>query len=83
MHFFRAIGMGFMFNMQRETYSELVLEFLSSLTIAQDDYRETTFYFRIDEIERQVTVTELANLFGLTDIREELDYGQHPPKFGR
>ena len=52
MHFFRAIGMGFMFNMHRETYPELVLEFLSSLIITQDEFGETSLYFRIDGIER-------------------------------
>ena len=77
MHFFRAIGMGFMFNMHRETYPELVLEFLSSLTTTQDDYRETSLYFRIDGIERQITTTELADLFGLNDTGGGLNYEQH------
>ena len=61
--FIRAIGMGFMFIMHRETYPELVLEFLSSLTITMDDYGGTSLYFRIDGIERQLTTTELADLF--------------------
>lgn len=64
MHFFRAIGMGFMFYMHRETYSRLVLEFLSSLTITQNDYGETSLYFRINGIERQLTTSKLAELFG-------------------
>ena len=52
MHFFRAIVMGFMFNMHRETYPELVLEFLSSFTTTVDDYGQTSLYFRIDGIQR-------------------------------
>ena len=71
MHFFSAIGMGFMYNMHKETYPELVLKFLSSLTITQDDYGETSLYFRIDGIERQLTTTELADLFGLNDMGED------------
>ena len=74
MHFFKAIGMGFMFNMHRETYPELVLEFLSSLNITHDDYGETSLYFRIDGIERQLTTTELADLIGLNDTGGGLDY---------
>ena len=67
-----------MFNMHRETYPKLVLEFLSSLTITQDGYRETSLYFRIDRIERQLTIAELEDLFGLNDTRGGLDYEQHP-----
>ena len=66
-YFFRVIGMGFMFNMHRETYPDSVLEFLSSLTITQDDYEETPLYLKIDGIERQLTMTDLADLFGLND----------------
>ena len=78
MHFFRAIGMSFMFNMHREIYAELLLEFLSSLTITQDVYGETSFYFRIDGIERQLTTTKLADLFGLNHTGGGLDYEQYP-----
>lgn len=70
MHFVRAIGMGFMLNMHRETYPGLVLEFLSSLTITQDDYGETSLNFRIDGIERHHTTYELAEIFGLNDTGE-------------
>ena len=79
MHFFRAIGMGFMFNMNRETYPELVFEFSSYLTIAQDDYGEITFYFRIDGIEQHLSVTELANLFGLTETERNWIMGSTLP----
>ena len=70
--------MGFMFNMHRETYPELVLEFLSSLPITQDDFEATSLYFRIDGIERQLTTIELVDLFGLNDMGGGLDYEQHP-----
>ena len=50
MHFFRAIGIGFMFNTHRKTYPKLVLEFLSSLTITHDDYGETSLYFKLNGI---------------------------------
>ena len=70
--------MGFMFNMHRETYPKLVLEFLSSLTITQDEYKKTSLYFRINGIERQLTTTELADLFGLNNTGGGLNYEQHP-----
>ena len=70
--------MGFMFTMHRKTYPGLGLEFLSSLTITQDDYGETSLYFRIDGIERQLTTTELVDLFGLNDTGGGLDSEQHP-----
>ena len=56
--------MGFFFNIHRETYPELVLEFLSSLTITQNNTSESTFYFRIGEVEQELTVLDLADLFG-------------------
>ena len=78
MHFLKTTDMGFMFNMHRETYPQLVLEFLSSLTITQDDFGETSFYFRIDGIEQQLATTELADLFAWNDMGGGLDYEQHP-----
>ena len=85
MHFFRALGRGLLFNMHKETYPDLVLEFLSSLIIIQNNAGESTFYFKIGGVEQELTISNLVYLFGLTDSGECMDYCQHPPppKFGR
>ena len=55
-----------------------MLDFLSSITITQNNAGESTFYFRIEGVEQELIVLDLADLFGLTDSGEGMDYCQHP-----
>ena len=68
---FRGVGMSDLFTMHHTTSRDLTLEFLSSLGYTTDDYGEVTLSFRLEGMERTLTISELGDLFGLPRRGEE------------